>query len=213
MKNVLRSVVIITCFASGPIFAVAQMRGGSSGGMGQGQSGSGGMQGQHSAGMGSGGGMSPNGPMLTIDQRRQMMHTTHTQDQQYAKCTQAMNQVREGVKHMMASGANSGQTADAQQSDGSNDQLDSDVQDLAQDQDDFLDSLNDDQKAALQNQIKDVQKKMKQLDELSKELKAELEDKNTDPKKVHEQAKKLDKLSKAIQNEQRQIASALGIQS
>lgn len=57
------------------------------------------------------------------------------------------------------------------------------------------------------------QKKMKQLDALSKELKAELEDKNTDPKKIREQAKKLDKLSKAIQSEQRQIAGALGIQS
>ncbi len=54
---------------------------------------------------------------------------------------------------------------------------------------------------------------MKQLDVLSKELKAELEDKNIDPKTIHEQTKKLDKLSKAIQNEQRQIASALGIHS
>lgn len=157
--------------------------------------------------------MNQNAPTLTTDQRRQMMHTSQVQDRKYATCAQAMNKVRDGVKHVMAGRSNLGQSADAQESGGGDDQLDSDVQDLAQDQDDFLDSLNDDQKTALQNQIQDVQKKMKQLDALSKELKAELEDKNADPKKIREQAKKLDKLSKAIQNEQRQIASALGIEA
>ena len=54
---------------------------------------------------------------------------------------------------------------------------------------------------------------MKQLDAMSKELKAELEGKTVDSAKIREQAKKLDKLSKAIQNEQHLIAGALGIQS
>lgn len=211
MTRVLECIVIIAFLGSVPIVG-AQMRGGSSGGMGQPQSG-GGMQGQHPAGMGTAGGMSQGGPMLTTDQRRQLMRTTRAQDQKYAKCAQAMNKVRGSLNHIMGGGTNSSQGADAQQSDGGNNQLDSDVQDLEQDQSGFLDSLSDDQKTALENQIKDVQKKMKQLDELSKELKAELEDKNTDPKKIREQTKKLDKLSRAIQNEQRQIAGALGIQS
>lgn len=211
MKRAFRSIVVIVFFGSVPI-VLAQMRGGSSGGMGSSQSSGGGMGGQHSAGMGTNGGMDQGGPMLSSEQRRQMMHTTKTQDNKYAICAQAMNKVRGTIKHSM-SGANTAQGAEAQQPDGGNDQLDSDVQDLEQDQSDFLDSLSDEQKSALENQIKDLQKKMKQLDALSKELNAELEDKNTDPKKIREQTKKLDKLSKAIQNEQRQIAGALGIQS
>lgn len=56
-------------------------------------------------------------------------------------------------------------------------------------------------------------KKMKQLDTWSKELKAELDNKNADPVKVREQVRKMDMLSKDIQKEQHQIADALGIQS
>ena len=205
MKRVL-TVIFAGIFLGAVPIAAAQMHGGS-GGTGQGQSGVGGMQGQHSqTGMADTG---QNGPRLTPAQHRQLMHTTQTQDKKYATCAQAMNKVRDNIRHM-GGGTTTAQPADAQQRDN---QLDSDVQDLQQDQNDFLDSLSDNQKTALENQIKDVQNKMKQLDALSKELKAELEDKNADPAKIRAQAKRLDKLSKAIQNEQRLIATALGIQS
>ena len=72
-----------------------------------------------------------------------------------------------------------------------------------------MDSLNDDQKTALENQVKDVQKKMKQLDTWSKELRAELESKNADQGKIREQVKKIDKLSKAIQKEQHHCGGRL----
>lgn len=170
---------------------------------------SGGMQGSSSQqGMGS---MGQSGQMANHDQRRQTMHTTQQQDKKYASCVQAMNKVRTGIKHM--SGTTAGQTFDAQQADDGSGQLDTDVQDLEQDQNEFLDSLNEDQKTVLESQIKDVQKKMKQLDTWSKELKAELDNKNADPVKVREQVRKMDKLSKDIQKEQHQIADALGIQS
>lgn len=208
MNRVLAFVVVVIFFGLVPMMR-AQMRGGG-GGMSQGQSSAGGMQGQHSqAGTR---GMGQSGPMLTNDQRRQMMHTTKTQDTKYSSCAQAMNKVRDRIKHMTGN-SNAGQNLDAQPPDSGGDQLDSDIQDVEQDQNDFLDSLSDDQKTALESQIKDVQKKMKQLDAMSKELKAELEGKTVDSAKIREQAKKLDKLSKAIQNEQHLIAGALGIQS
>ena len=171
-------------------------------------------------GQGMSGGMGQSGPMLSGKQRRAAMHTSQTQDTQYAKCAQTMDKVRSGISHMEGtrsaqspSSLQSGQSADAQSSSDSSDQLGNDIQGLEQDQNDFLDSLNNDQKAALENQIKDVQKKMKQLEGLSKELRADVEAKDADQAKIRKQVKKLDKLSKDIQSEQRQIAGALGIQS
>ena len=186
---------------------------------------SGGMQGgSGQQGMGAGrqgmGGVGSSGPMLTGEQRRAAMHTTQAQDGQYGMCAQAMNKVRDGISHMGSmkpaqspNSQQSGQSADAQSSDDGSDQLDNDIQDLAQDQNDFLDNLNGDQKTALESQVKDLQKKMKQLEGLSKDLKAELEAKSADQAKIRKQVKELDKLSKAIQKEQRSIAGALGIQS
>lgn len=142
------------------------------------------------------GGMGQGG-QLDRDQRRQAMHTTQQQDRKYASCAEAMNKVRGGIRHMSRP-APAGQTPDAQQADDGSGQFEDAVQNLEQDQNDFLDSLNDGQKTALESQIKDVQKKMRQLDTWSKELKAELDDKSPDPAKIREQVRKMDKLSKDI---------------
>lgn len=219
MKRMWIVLVTASLLGTAPNLA-AQMRGG--GGTGQsggGMQGPSGQQGMGAAGQGMGGGMGRSGPVLTGEQRRAVMHTTQTQNKQYDACAQAMDKVRDRIRHMVGTKPGqspdsqpSGQSADTQPSDGS-DQLSSDLQDLEQDQNDFLESLNKDQKTALESQIKDVQKKLKQLDDASRELKADLEAKNADPAMVRKELKKLDHLSKAIQNEQRQIASALGIQS
>ena len=222
MKRVWIVLVMTGLLGASPVL-VAQMRG--SGGMGQSGSSGGGMQGPSGqqgmgSGQGMGGSMGRSGGMLTGEQRRAVMHTTQAQNTQYAACAQAMDKVRSGISHMAgmksAQGSDSrqsGQSADNQPSTDGSDQLSSDLQDLEQDQNDFLDSLNKDQKAALEGQIKDVQKKLKQLDEISKELRADMEAKSVDQARIRSEVKKLDKLSKAIQNEQRQIAGALGIQS
>lgn len=69
--------------------AFAQMRGGSTGGMGRGQQSSRPMQGPMS--------QSGTGPMNqsgTQADRRQIMHTTARQDQQFSACQQAMHAVQ-----------------------------------------------------------------------------------------------------------------------
>ena len=213
-RMILSAVGVAALLAATGMFA--QMRGGS-GQMGQGQPQGGmqgGMQGAGSPGMGR------TGPAaMTSDQRRQLMHTTAQQDQQYRACAQAMDRLRSRVDHMSHSSL--AQTAGAQQADSSGDQqtndpgdqLSSDLQDLEQDQNNLLDGFNSDQQAALAAQIKDLKKKTSQLAEWSQQLKADLANKNSDLKKLQEEVRKIDKLSKQIQKEQRAVATALGIEA
>jgi len=92
------------------------------------------------------------------------------------------------------------------------DQLTSHLQNLEQDQNSLLDGFNSDQ-AALAAQIKDLKKKTSQLAEWSQQLKTELANKNSHPKKLQETVRKIDKLTKQIQKEQRVVATALGIEA
>jgi predicted RNase H-like nuclease (RuvC/YqgF family) len=99
-----------------------------------------------------------------------------------------------------------------QQADDPGDQLSSDVQDLEQDLDNLFDGFNSDQQTAVAAQIKDLKKKTSQLAEWSQQLKADLANKNSDPKKIQEAVRRIDKLTKQIQKEQRAVAAALGIE-
>src|SRR3974390_2881586 len=88
--------------------ALAQMRGGApSGGMsgstsntGMGQSSMGGMQGQQS-GIGS---MGQGGATITPAQRRQLLHTTSTQDQKYQASAHAMAKLQDAMSRMQSHG-------------------------------------------------------------------------------------------------------------
>lgn len=185
------------------------MQGGPQGGM------QGGMQGAGSHGMGVD--MGTGNTMPTPAQRRHVLHTTTKQDQQYRSCAQAMDRLRHHVDHM--SHSSPAQTTDPQQADNSadqqaddpGDQLSSDVQDLEQDLDNLFDGFNSNQQAALAAQIKDLKKKTSQLTEWSQQLKVDLANKNSNPKKIQEAVRRIDKLTKQIQKEQRAVAVALGI--
>ena len=48
--------------------------------------------------------------------------------------------------------------------------LSDDLQNLEQDDDDFASGLNDDQKAVLQSQIKELQQKTKEMEALAKQV-------------------------------------------
>lgn len=224
-----RSVVFLV--AVGVVLAAtgmfAQMHGGS-GQMGQGQS-QGGMQGGQQGGMqggmqgagsrGMGADMGTANTMPTSAQRRQLMRTTTKQDQQYRSCAKAMDRLRNQLSHMartasaQTSAARQGENSGDQQADDPGDQLSSDVQDLEQDIDNLFDGFNSDQQTALAAQIKDLKKKTSQLAEWSQQLKADLANKNSDPKKVQEAVHRIDKLTKQIQKEQRAVAAALGIEA
>ena len=206
--------------------ALAQMRGGApSGGMsgntsgtGTGQSSMGGMQGQQS-GMGS---MGRGGATITPAQRRQLLHTTSMQDRKFEASARAMAKVQGAMSRMQSQG-NSGLAASnaltsggqggstAQPDDNSGDDLSSDLQDLEQSNDDFASSLNSDQQAVVAAKLKDLDKKTKEMQTLAQQLKAEMDNPQSDPKSVRDHMKKLDKLSKEIAKQQHEVASALGI--
>jgi len=113
------------------------------------------MQGSSQQGMGS---MNQSGPMITQTERRQMLHTTAKQDQRYQACTQAMGKVHSDLHRMQQhvnSNSSSGPSSEIQQpGDASSDDLSTDIQDLAQNDDDLIASLNDEQRAVLTSQIK-----------------------------------------------------------
>jgi hypothetical protein len=201
----LLSVMILAVLASS--IAVAQMRGSSSGGMGKGQSPSGTMQGPMS--QPSAGSMGPNG---TQADRRQLMHTTARQDHQFGACQLAMQAVQ-GDIHGMLHRNNSASASGSSDSPEVSSDLSNDLQSLEQDDDDLASGLNDDQKAVLQLQIKELQQKTKEMEVLASQIKTEMANRDTDPTALRKDIKKLDKLSKDISKRQHDVAVALGITS
>jgi hypothetical protein len=213
MNSRLLSSVFTVVLVAGAAFG--QMHGGSGGtnGMGGGTPSTGGMQGSSEQGLGS---MSSGGPMMTQAERRQMLHTTPKQDQRYQACAHAIGRVH-GDLHRMQQHVNanssSGPSSDAQQpADDSSDDLSSDIQDLAQNDDDLIASLNDDQQAVLTSHIRDLEKKTQEMRSLAQQLKSELDSPKSDPKVLREHVKKLDKLTKETTKRQHDVAVALGIQ-
>lgn len=231
MKTFKLNVVVLILIAGS---ALAQMRGGSGGGMsggtsagGMGQGSAGGMNGGSGMGsMGSMGPMNQSGGMMTQSQRRQLMHTTSMQDQKFQTSARAMSNVQGNLSRMQSHGmspasSNSAQnanasslsSANAQQGDGSDPSgdLSSALDNLEQSNDDFASSLNSDQQAVVAGKLKDLQKKTKEMQTLAEQVKAEVNNPQADSKAVREHMKKLDKLGKEIAKEQREVASALGI--
>jgi hypothetical protein len=203
------------------------MRGGSAGGgmsggaagqgMGQGQGSMGGMH--SSSSMGS---LNQSGTTMTPAQRRQLLHTTSMQDQNYQASAHAMSKVSGDLSRMQSHGSapsaasnssssGAGSGADAQSGDNPGNDLSSHLQDLEQSNDDLASSLNSDQQAVVAGKLKDLGKKTKEMQTMAQQLKTEIDNPQTDPKIVHEHKKKLDKLSKEVAKQQREVASALGI--
>jgi len=199
--------LLLAMLIMAPGMAIAQMRGGSAGGMGKGQPPSGAMPGPMSQqGTGS------MGQTGTQDDRRQLMHTTSRQDHQYMACQQAIHAVQGDVGRMMHHNS-AASASDNSDSVGPAGDLSNDLENLEQDDDDFASGLNDDQKAVLQLQIKELQQKTKEMEALAKQVKTELADRDSDPAVVHKDLKKLEKLSKDISKRQQEIGVALGITS
>ena len=225
MKVRLRRLALVIAISATTAFA--QMHGGSGGGMGSsggGMNGSGGMGGSGSGmSMGSGSmshsGMANSdqqGTAMTPMQRRQLMHTTTQQQQQYANCKQRADAVQQDITHMMHSTSGSSATnssADASAGGDDGQGLSGDVADLTQDDDSLVSGMNKDQTAALTSQIKNLQKSTKEMEELAQQIKAEMAAQGNDPKKVQRDLKKLQKLAKDVAKKQRDIATALGIEA
>ena len=140
------------------------------------------------------------------------MHTTAHQDQQFNACQKAMRTVQGDIHGMLhhndaVSGPDNSDSPDLSSD------LSNDLQNLEQDDDDLASGLNDDQKAVLQSQIKDLQEKTREMEVLAKQVKAEMADRDTDPKVLRKDLKQLEKLSKDISKRQHEVAVALGIAS
>jgi hypothetical protein len=140
------------------------------------------------------------------------MHTTSHQDQQYGVCQQAMHSVQRDIGRMMHQNS-AGSTADSSDPAGVGSDLSDDLQSLEQDDNDLASGLNDDQKAVLQSQIKELQQKTKEMEALARQVKTEMADHDADPTAVRMDLLKLEKLSKDISKRQHEIGVALGIAS
>ena len=194
--------------------ALAQMHGGSSGSMGGTNSGRPSMPGSMSqrdmGPMGQDQNMSP----MTPAQRRQAMHTTTMQDQQYAKCIQRMNSVMHHIGNLMHEPTSFSPASFASDNSNSSDGIDalsSDMQDMEQEDNGLVSGFNDDQTAALAGQLKSLEKSTKEMQALTDHLRTEMADKDTDPKVIHRDLKKLEKLAKQVSKQQHEIGVAPGI--
>lgn len=197
---------VTICILFAVPLALAQMRGG--GGMGQGSGMGSGQMG--SAGMG--GRQTDLSDMSSsqMQQRRRQMHTTDLQEHKYRACSQSMNRVRNRL-HQMSKHSGT-QSLDLAQLEQLQDQLSNDIQDVEQQLDDLITSLNDDQKSADHNQIQDLMRSTKNLQAISDQLGYELDRENADSQKVREQIRKTDGAAKQVQKQERELAESIGIE-
>jgi chromosome segregation ATPase len=186
--------------------ALAQMRGGGAGGGGGQGSGMGG--GQRGAGMGRPADF-PDMGSSQMQQRRQQMHTTDQQDRQYRRCSQAMNRVRTRLRQI--SKLSSTQPLPVAQLIPLQDQLSADVQDMQQQLNELVASLNDEQKTADQEKIEDLMQSTKDLEAFADALGYELEQENVETAKVREELRTADGAAKQVQKQERELAESLGI--
>ena len=135
------------------------------------------------------------------------------QDQKYQACTKAMSKVQGDLSRMQSNGTNSssGASSDAQQRVTILAIVCRAIFRMEQSNHDLSSTLNSDQQAVVASKLKDLDKKTKEMQSLSQQLKSELSNSESDPKIVREHLKKLDKLSKEIAKQQHEIGAALGI--
>jgi hypothetical protein len=201
MIRELFSLLILLCLAAVPVLAQRRGAGGMQGGQGQAMTGM--QRGQNqSSGM--------SGQMGQQERQRMRIHATQPQQMQYRTCTQSMDRVRLQIRQMTRS--TKGATIDRQQMQLLHQQLRNELQTMRHERERLVTGFDDEQKAAIQNRLQEMNHSQTDLDYLSDALGFELNQAELNSDKVREQVRNIDRSAKELQQQQRDMAGDAGIQ-
>jgi chromosome segregation ATPase len=176
---------------------------------GKGRQGMGQPSGQGQSGMGQqGAGQDMQSQMR--DQQRARLHATTQQHQRFKNCTQSTNQVRSRVRTMARLGK--GKQISSEEASQWREQLRNELQTMTRAQEEFINSLSEEQKSAVQDQTKEMAKEQNQLEQLSEELDMQLALETPDTEQVKQSAGKMEKTTAQLQSQQKKLALELGIE-
>lgn len=143
-------------------------------------------------------------------QQRQRAGATQEQQKQYRVCTEALNRIRSRIRQMTRLAA--AQPFNAQQMQALQEQLRVELQEVEQQQAQLTESLNEQQRTAVQDRLAEIAKHQQDLDSFTEALGFELDQAALQETKVREQVKKLDTAAKELQKQQRELGSELEIE-
>jgi hypothetical protein len=176
--------------------------------------GSGGMQGggRQGQGMQRGQSQAPGtaGQMGQQDRQRMRIHATQQQQQQYRTCTQSMDQVRSRVRAMAR--LTKGGKIDHGQMQQLRQQLRTELQTMQQEREQLTARFTNEQQAAVQNHVQEMNRSQTDLESYFEALGHELDQLSPNPDRVRDQVRNMDRASKELQQRQRDMAADAGIQ-
>jgi chromosome segregation ATPase len=142
--------------------------------------------------------------------QRLRIHATDQQRAQYRTCTQSLDRLRTRIRDMnriMNSAAfNKQQALQARE------QLRNELRTMQQEHDRWVAGLDDEQKAAVSEQLQQMSRTRQPLEDWSEALGFELEQESVDSAAVRDQLRKLDKATRQLQQQQRDVASDLALE-
>ncbi len=177
--------------------------------------GSGGMQGggrQSMQGMQRGQNQSPgmSGQMGQQDRQRMRIHATQQQQQQYRTFTQSMDRVRSRVREIARSTQRG--NFDRSQMQQLRQQFRTELQTMQQGQEQLTAGFTNEQQAAVQNHVQEMNRSQANLESYFDALGYELDQVNPNPDRMRAQVRNMDRASKELQQQQRDMAAEGGIQ-
>jgi chromosome segregation ATPase len=205
-----RAIIFVTALllAAAPVVA-AQGRGGKGGGSQHQGPPSG--QPEQPPYMGQHGGQQGQGQQQsTRNQERQQIHATDQQRGQYENCTKSTNRVRTQA-HKMADAAKGGGANNAEFRE-QHQQLQNEIRTMQQENDRFMNSLSNEQRAGMEYRIRSMDQARTRLNNQMQQLDEELAKPEPDRKRIREHATDVEKEMKEWQRKYRDMGSDMGIQ-
>jgi hypothetical protein len=150
------------------------------------------------------------GQMGQQDRQRMRVHATEKQQAQNRTCTQSMERVRTRVREIAR--ATKGQPLNRQEMQRLHQQLRSELRTMQSEREELLSGLDDEQKAAVQNRVQEMNHLQMDLDSFSEALGFELDQLEPNPGRLREQARNLERTAKQLQQEQRDMSAEAGLQ-
>ncbi len=146
----------------------------------------------------------------TRDQQRQRIHATDQQRGQYENCTQSADRVRTQARKMAdaakGGGANNAEFRQQHQ------QLRQEIRTMQQENDRFMNGLSDEQRAGMQDRIRNMDQARDRVNNRMQQLDDELAKPEPDRKRIREHATEMDKAMKEWQKQYRNMGSDMSIQ-
>jgi DNA repair exonuclease SbcCD ATPase subunit len=145
----------------------------------------------------------------TRDQERQRIHATDQQRDQYRTCTQSADRVRTQACDMAqaAKGGVNNEKFRQQHA-----QLRSEVQTMQQEHDRFMQGLSEEQRAALHDRIRKMDRVRDRVNTRLQEMDQELSQANPDTKRVARRAREVEKATNEWQKQYRNLGTDMGIE-